>query len=95
MSERFDIEYIAHLARLKLRDSTDKQYLSSDIEEILRYIRKLNELDTENIEPLASVFPLRNVWRDDESGESLTADEALANAPEKGDGMFKVPKVIE
>ncbi len=95
MSERFDIEYIARLARLKLRDATDKQYLASDIEEIIRYIRKLNELDTQHIEPLASVLPLKNVWREDEVGESLSADEALANAPKKGGGMFRVPKVIE
>lgn len=89
-----DIEYVARLARLKLSDS-EKQYFASDLDGILKYVRKLNELDTDKVEPLAHVLPLKNVLREDRVKSSLPVDDVLANAPKKGDGMFRVPRVIE
>ncbi|MDP8249064.1 MAG: Asp-tRNA(Asn)/Glu-tRNA(Gln) amidotransferase subunit GatC [Candidatus Tritonobacter lacicola] len=97
MSDHFspeEIKYIARLARLTLSDA-DVSYFASDINEILRYVRKLNELDTDEVEPLAHIIPLKNVWREDEVKESLPVDEVLSNTKYKRNSMFKVPRVIE
>lgn len=97
MSDHFgieDIEYVARLARVKLTPA-NKQYFASQLQEILEYMRKLNKLDTENVEPLAHVLPLENVWREDEVKESLPVEEVFSNTKNHKDGMFIVPKVIE
>jgi len=97
MSEHFgpkEIEYVARLARLELDDESRK-YFASQLEKILEYVRKLNELDTDEVEPLSHILPLKNVWRTDEVKESLSREEALRNSPAHKDGMFIVPKVIE
>jgi len=97
MSEHFgieDIEYVARLARLELDDGS-RAYFSSQLKEILEYVRKLNELDTSEVEPLAHILPLENVWRKDEVKESLSRKEVFLNAPKHKAGMFIVPKVIE
>lgn len=63
--------------------------------DILEYVKKLDELDTEDIEPLSHVLDLINVSRRDEEAASLTREEALMNAPESDGEFFIVPKVIE
>ena len=97
MSDHFgskEIEYVARLARLELDDESRK-YFASQLEKILEYVRKLNELDTEEVEPLSHILPLKNVCREDGVRESLPREEVLRNSPAHRDGMFIVPKVIE
>lgn len=88
------VEHIARLARLQFSDA-EKETLSEELNQILQYMEKLNELDTEGVEPLSHLTELVNIMRPDEVQPSLTREEALKNAPSKQDGFFKVPKVIK
>jgi len=89
-----DVEHVARLARLEFSDE-EKKTLMNQLNKILEYMEKLNELDTSNVEPLAHVIPLTNVFREDEVKPSLPVSEVLKNAPSKTEKFFKVPKVIE
>ena len=89
-----DVEKVAGLARLGL-SSDEKERLGDQLNDILVYIDKLDELDTSDVKPLAHILPLKNVLREDRVREGLTQSEALKNAPEEKDGLFKVPLVIE
>jgi aspartyl-tRNA(Asn)/glutamyl-tRNA(Gln) amidotransferase subunit C len=89
-----DVEHVANLARLEFSDE-DKKTLMNQLNKILEYMEKLNELDTSNVEPLAQVIPLSNVFREDAVKPSSPVTEVLKNAPAKTDKFFKVPKVIE
>ena len=89
-----EVEHVAALARLELADQ-EKELLASQLSNILTYVEKLNELDTKGVEPTAHVLDIRNVMRDDVPEESLSQERALANAPEKTSGHYKVPKIIE
>ena len=88
-----DVEHIAKLARLEFNEQ-QKEKLTQEMNDILGYIEKLNEVDTSNVEPLSHVIELSNVMREDEVKPSLSQKEALKNAPEKTEKFFKVPKVI-
>ena len=88
-----DAAYIAELARLKFSDA-ELEKITGDLNEILTYMDKLNELDTKDIEPLSHPVGFTNVFRDDQIKPSTSADEALKNAPDKTEEYFKVPKVI-
>ena len=96
-----DVVYVAALANLELTAQETSQ-LAADLDSILVYIDKLNELDTSNVEPMAQVLyrgpeQSENVsaLRADRDRTSLAQELAVANAPESGAGQFKVPKVIE
>jgi aspartyl-tRNA(Asn)/glutamyl-tRNA(Gln) amidotransferase subunit C len=89
-----DIEYVAQLARIEL-DVKQQKKLAKQLADILGYIEKLKELDVASVEPLSHVFPLKNVFRQDRLSPSLPVDKVLANAPSKGEGSFKVPRIIE
>ena len=89
-----DVEYISKLAKLEF-SMEDKNKLVIELGEILNYMEKLNELDTENIAPLSHPLDLVNVFRLDEVKPSLSPEEALRNAPSKKSNYFKVPKVIK
>jgi len=89
-----EIDHVALLARLKL-DENEKELFSRQVGDVIEYIDKLNELDTDGIEPTAHVFPIKNVFREDELKDSLPRNKALQNAPEKEDGFYRVPKIIE
>lgn len=89
-----DVQYVANLARLELTDE-ELENLTKQLDGILTYMNKLNELDTEGIEPLSHVLPLKNVYREDKVAPSLPVEEALKNAPGREGRFFKVPKVIE
>ena len=93
-SSDFDIKYVAHLARIELSPDEEKK-LASQIGNVLGYIEKLNQLDVANVEPTAHAVPLTNVTRPDQTGPSLSQDEALRNAPAKANGLFIVPKIVE
>lgn len=89
-----DVHYTASLARLKFADEECLSF-EKDLNSILTYFEKLNELDTEGIPPTAHVVELKNRFRDDEIKPSIDRDLALKNAPSIKDGCFKVPKIIE
>lgn len=88
-----DVEYVANLAKLELSQK-EKIKFQKELDNIIKYIDQLNELNTENIPITSHVVPLQNVFREDRAFPSLPQDKALANAPKKKDGFFKVPKVI-
>ncbi|MFC7441855.1 Asp-tRNA(Asn)/Glu-tRNA(Gln) amidotransferase subunit GatC [Laceyella putida] len=88
------VQKVAMLGRLKLTEQEADQY-TSQLNDILQFVEKLNELDTENVEPTSHVLPMANVLREDEVRPSLDREKALANAPEQQDGMFRVPAVFE
>ncbi|WP_088553122.1 Asp-tRNA(Asn)/Glu-tRNA(Gln) amidotransferase subunit GatC [Calderihabitans maritimus] len=93
MISKKEVEHVALLARLELSEE-EKEMYTQQLGSILEYINKLNELDTENVEPTAHVLPMRNVFREDQSRTWLDNETALANAPSKQDGYFKVPRIV-
>lgn len=89
-----DVKYMADLARLQLSDE-EVQSFAKDMNKILGYMELLDELDTENVEPLEHVIDLESRLRKDEAKEPLSHDDALKNAPDADSDYFRVPKVIE
>jgi aspartyl-tRNA(Asn)/glutamyl-tRNA(Gln) amidotransferase subunit C len=88
-----EVLYVAHLARLDLDDESIERF-AGQIDEILGYIDKLNQVETEGTRPTSHAIFLTNAFRDDEPGEHLERDRVLANAPDQEDGSFVVPKVV-
>jgi len=88
------IEQLAHLARLEF-DAQGKVNIKKDLENILVLCEKLNEIDTEGIEPLIYMTDTQNNVREDLLIESISRTDALKNAPKKDSDYFRVPKVIE
>lgn len=89
-----EVEHVAKLARLELSEEETGR-LTEQLSNILTYVEKLNELDTKGIVPTSHVLDITNVMRDDTPVASLSQERALANAPEKAAGHYKVPKIIE
>ncbi|MBI3934536.1 MAG: Asp-tRNA(Asn)/Glu-tRNA(Gln) amidotransferase subunit GatC [Acidobacteria bacterium] len=92
-----DVRYVAALASLELSDAEAAQF-AADMDSILTYVEKLNELDTAAIEPMAQVLydaPEDVAMRADGARPGFAQQKALSNAPESGAGHFKVSKVIE
>ncbi len=92
-----EVRYVADLANLRLTGEEIRR-MQADLDEILTHIGKLNEADTTNVEPMAQVLygaEETATMRDDIEHVPLGQDTALANAPQRGAGFFKVPKVIE
>ena len=87
------IEKISRLAYLEFEEE-EKEKIRQDLEQILTFVEKLKELDTENVEPLVYLSDKTDVLREDRMIPTLTTEEALLNAPEKSGPFFKVPKVI-
>ena len=85
------IEYVGILAKLEL-SGQEKEDAKADMEKMLDYIDTLNELDTDGIEPMSHVFPVKNVFREDVVTNGDGSAETLANAPLEKDQSFKVPK---
>ncbi|MFC1676478.1 Asp-tRNA(Asn)/Glu-tRNA(Gln) amidotransferase subunit GatC [Planctomycetota bacterium] len=97
MDKKIDAEQVrktAKLARLDLSDSEVEQF-SGQLSAIMEYVEKMNELDTDNVEPLAHCLPVSNCFREDVITESLGSDKALANAPQRDGVFFKVPKILD
>jgi aspartyl-tRNA(Asn)/glutamyl-tRNA(Gln) amidotransferase subunit C len=88
------VEHIAQLARLSLAPDEVERF-TEQLNDILRFAEKLNELDTEGVEPTSHVMPMTNVLREDEVKPSWPRERVLVNAPEQKDGMFRVPPVFE
>ncbi len=97
MEQKIDIktvDEVAHLARLEFTDEAKAEILN-DMNRMLSFVNKLNEMDTEGMEPLIYMTDEVNVMREDEPKVTLTQKEALKNAPKKDSDYFKVPKVID
>ncbi|MGD8969033.1 MAG: Asp-tRNA(Asn)/Glu-tRNA(Gln) amidotransferase subunit GatC [Anaerolineae bacterium] len=91
---REEVEHIADLARLALSDEEVARY-QGQLSTILEHFEHLQELETDDIPPTASVLPLRSVMRADQARPPLERERILQNAPEARDGCFKVPAVLE
>ncbi len=88
------IAYVGILAKLELSDE-EKEAAKKDMADMLDYIDKLNELDTEGVEPLSHVFPVENVFREDVVTNGDCRGDILQNALGEKDGMFKAPRTVE
>ena len=89
-----DVKHIATLARLKFDDS-EAEKIKDDLNSILGYVEKLNELNTDDIEPTSHALDIFTVTREDIVEPSLSNEDALVNAPASANAHFRVPKVIE
>ena len=89
-----EVEYVAHLARLDFSEEENAKF-TSQLNDILMYMEKLNQVETSGIEPMSHAITLQNAFRDDVVKESLTHELSLANAPDARGPFFRVPKVIE
>lgn len=88
------IEYVGILAKLELSQE-EKEQAKKDMGSMLDYIDKLNELDTEGVEPMSHVFPVHNVFREDVVKNGDDRENILKNAPEEQNGAFMVPKTFD
>lgn len=93
MIKREDIEYIAGLANLQI-DDEDVDTFTRQLGDILEYVEKLNELDTDQVIPTAYTVPMKNILREDKAEPSMDRKKVLENAPDEKDGQFRVPKII-
>ena len=88
-----EIRHVADLARLELDDAAVEKFVEQ-IGTVLEYVEKLRQVDTTGIRPTSHAIELTNAFREDEPRTHLENEDALANAPEKEDGSFVVPKVV-
>lgn len=88
------VEYVANLSRIRLDDEQTEK-MKSELGAIVDYMDVLNQLDTDNIEPMSHVFSITNVMRDDEVKESYEREALLKNAPDHTDETFVVPKTVD
>ncbi len=96
MPEKITIDQVRHvakLARLAIPEDRLPRY-ASELDKILGYVDKLREVDVTGVEPTAHPLPLTNVLREDVIGPMFSTEQVLANAPDRDDPFFKVPKVI-
>jgi aspartyl-tRNA(Asn)/glutamyl-tRNA(Gln) amidotransferase subunit C len=89
-----EVEYVARLARLEITDKETEKF-TTQLNDILGYIDKLNELDTKGVEPMTHAIAVTNAFRDDKIIDSIGTEKALANAPDGRGEFFRVPKVID
>jgi aspartyl-tRNA(Asn)/glutamyl-tRNA(Gln) amidotransferase subunit C len=88
------VKYAAALAKLTVTEE-EKQKVAKDLENILDYIATMDELDTEGVEPMSHVLPVKNVFREDIVVNQDDREQLLINAPKSKDGSFAVPKTVE
>lgn len=92
--DRESLNKIAHLARLEIRPEEEAALLQS-MDSVLTWMDQLNEINTQDVEPLTHVLDEENNWREDRGSNTLSREEALSNAPSKNSTYIMVPKVIE
>ena len=90
---REEVMHVANLARLDMDEASIDKF-ADQIGTILEYVDVLNRVDTQGVTPTSHAISLTNVFREDQEKKTLERDQALANAPQKEDGNFVVPKVI-
>lgn len=91
---RGDVEHVARLARLEL-SAEEAETFTGQMDAILAYVDKLNELDTTGIVPTSHAVPLENAFREDVARPGIGVGAALANAPDRTGSFYRVPRVIE
>lgn len=91
---KIDVGHVAKLANLKLTPAEEKTY-EKQLGEVLNYVSKLNELNTEKVEPVSNVTGLINISRQDDAKPSLSQEEALKNAPKLHNGFFEVDAIFQ
>ena len=89
-----EVEYVAHLARLEFQ-TEEMEKFTAQLNDILFYMDKLNEVDTTGVTPMSHAITVTNAFREDAAKESLSRDLSLANAPEARGDCFLVPRVVE
>jgi aspartyl-tRNA(Asn)/glutamyl-tRNA(Gln) amidotransferase subunit C len=97
MNKKIDqsqVRKVAVLSRLELSDGEVEEF-TVQLGAILEYVEKMNELDTQNVQPLAHCLPISNCFREDVIRESLGTEKTLANAPQRDGEFFKVPKILD
>lgn len=94
MLKREDVEKVAGLARLKLTDEEISR-MTEQLGQVIDYVAVLDEVDVSDVEPMAHVADVANVFREDAARESLPRDQALANAPKSDGRYFLVPQILE
>ena len=88
------VDELAHLARLSYENEA-KQEIVTELNKIIAFVEKLEEINTNGIEPLIYMVDETNITREDEMKQDVSQDEGLKNAPKKDSDYFRVPKVIE
>ena len=88
------IDYVGILAKLELSDE-EKEQAKQDMSNMLEYVSKLNELDTDSVEPMSHAFLVSNVFREDVVTNGDDRDNLLANKKKQKDGCYKVPKTFD
>jgi len=91
---KIDVGYVAELARLELTED-EKAVFQPQLEDIVKYVEKISEVDVSGVEPMLHGRSLVNAFREDEVGESMPAETALANAPARVGDEFLLPKIVE
>ena len=89
-----NVAYVARLARINLTEDEAKTF-QKQLDDVLKYVEKLRQLDVSGIDVAAHALPVFNVFREDAPRAWFTADQALNNAPRQANGLFVVPKVVE
>ncbi|MEM3736987.1 MAG: Asp-tRNA(Asn)/Glu-tRNA(Gln) amidotransferase subunit GatC [Candidatus Bathyarchaeia archaeon] len=87
------VEHIAWLARIELSEE-DKELFARQLNEILEYFQKIDQIDTEGIPPTIHVLDIFNIFRSDEVSPSLSVEAALSNASQSKGGYFKAPRIV-
>ena len=93
MITRKEVEHVAWLARLELTEA-EKEKFAQQLGQVLEHASKIKEVDTSGVQPTSHSLPLKNVFREDRTKDSVSQEEALLNAPKKEKGAFAVPKII-
>jgi len=88
-----DVEHIAWLAHVELSEK-EKKLFTEQFNDILNYFKKINKVDTEEVQPTYHVLDIMNVYREDEETPSLPKEEALKNAPKKEKEFLKAPRIV-
>ena len=91
---KIDVAYVAELARLELTDE-EKSVFQPQLENIVKYVEKISEVDVEGVEPMMHGRTLVNAFREDEVRPSLATETVLANAPKRVGDEFLLPKIVE
>lgn len=89
-----EVAHVAYLARLELTPE-ERKLFTVQLDSILAHFRHLQELDTTSVPPTSHAISMQNVLRDDEVTQSLPVEDVLANAPERDDSFFVVPRIVE
>ena len=93
-TSELDVAYVARLARINLTEA-EAELFQKQLDDVLKYVDKLRQVDVNHVEAAAHVLPIFNVFREDAPRDWFTAEQALSNAPRQANGLFIVPKVVE